>query len=318
MGNQAYFFILSLMVNQLLVTLMNSVLGTGKPTARGNYAYTCPQCNHHKPKLEICLDENSVDYQKFGCWVCKTKGKKLISLFKAIEVPNDKILELKSIVKTASPTEQKEINIKVQLPDEYQSILNNSSFAAKRAFNYLKNRGITEDDIIKYNIGYCESGKYADMIIIPSYDEVGILNYFVGRSYIPESNRKLNPEVSRDIIPFEIFINWNSPIVLCEGMFDAISIKRNAIPLLGKNLQSRLMKKIVTSTVKKIYIALDKDAIKQALDFCEQLINEGKTVYLVELTDKDPNEIGFKQFTTLIQNTFPLTYSGLLEKKLSL
>ena len=78
------------------------------------------------------------------------------------------------------------------------------------------------------------------------------------------------------------------------------------------------MKKIVTSTVKKIYIALDKDAIKQALDFCEQLINEGKTVYLVELTDKDPNEIGFKQFTTLIQNTFPLTYSGLLEKKLSL
>jgi hypothetical protein len=101
-------------------------------------------------------------------------------------------------------------------------------------------------------------------------------------------------------------------------MFDAITIKRNAIPLLGKNLQSKLMQRIVTSTVKKIYIALDKDAIKQALDFCEQLINEGKTVYLVELVDKDPNEIGFKNFTNLIQNTFPLTYSGLFEKKLSL
>ncbi len=40
-------------------------------------------------------------------------------------------------------------------------------------------------------------------------------------------------------IPFEIFINWNSPIIRCEGMFDAISIKRNAIPLLGKNIQGR-------------------------------------------------------------------------------
>ena len=297
---------------------MNSVLGTGKPTARGNYAYTCPKCNHHKPKLEICLDENSVDYQKFGCWVCKTKGKKLINLFKAIDAPSDKILELKSIVKTANPTEQKEHDIKVQLPEEYQSVLNNSSFAAKRALTYLKSRGLTEDDIIKYNIGYCETGKYADMVIIPSYDESGSLNYFVGRSYIPESNRKLNPDVSRNIIPFEILINWNSPIILCEGMFDAISIKRNAIPLLGKNIQSKLMSKIVSSTVKKVYIALDKDAIKQALDFCEQLINEGKTVHLVELEDKDPNEMGFKSFIKLLYNSSPLTYSGLLEKKLQL
>lgn len=297
---------------------MNSVLGTGKPTARGNYAYTCPKCNHHKPKLEICLDENSVDYQKFGCWVCKTKGKKLINLFKAIDAPSDKILELKSIVKTANPTEQKEHDIKVQLPEEYQSVLNNSSFAAKRALTYLKSRGLTEDDIIKYNIGYCETGKYADMVIIPSYDDSGLLNYFVGRSYIPESNRKLNPDVSRNIIPFEILINWNSPIILCEGMFDAISIKRNAIPLLGKNIQSKLMSKIVSSTVKKVYIALDKDAIKQALDFCEQLINEGKTVHLIELEDKDPNEMGFKSFIKLLYNSSPLTYSGLLEKKLQL
>lgn len=306
------------MVNQLLVTLINSTLGTGKPTARSNYAYTCPKCNHHKPKLEICLDENSPDFQKFGCWVCKFKGKKLINLFKSISAPSDKILELKSLVKTNTPIEQQIVDEKIKLPDEFQHILNNPSFSAKRALTYLKSRGLTEDDIIKYGIGYCETGKYTDMVIIPSYNDSGILNYFVGRSYIPESNRKLNPSVSRNIIPFEIFINWNSPIILCEGMFDAISIKRNAIPLLGKNIQSKLMSKIVSSTVKKVYIALDKDAIKQALDFCEQLINEGKTVHLIELEDKDPNEMGFKSFIKLLYNSTPLTYSGLLEKKLQL
>jgi len=99
---------------------------------------------------------------------------------------------------------------------------------------------------------------------------------------------------------------------------NAIAIKRNAIPLLGKNIQLELMKKIVSSFVQKIYIALDKDAIKQALHFCEQLMAEGKEVYLVDMQDKDPSEMGFKNFTKLIQKTVPLTYSSLLEHKLSL
>ena len=41
-----------------------------------------------------------------------------------------------------------------------------------------------------------------------------------------------------------------------------MAIKRNVIPLLGKNIQDKLKKKLVTSQVQKIYIALDKDAIK--------------------------------------------------------
>ena len=157
------------------------------------------------------------------------------------------------------------------------------------------------------------------MIIIPSYDSQGNLNYFTGRSFEKDPYVKYrNPEVSRNIVPNEHLINWNLPLVICEGMFDAIAIKRNAIPLLGKNIQSTLMKKIVTSTIKKIYIALDKDAQKQSLDFCKKFIDEGKEVYLVELKDKDPSEMGFEQFTNLIQNTLPLTYSNLMEKKIML
>ena len=40
------------MVNSILVGLLDSVLGKGSPTARGNYAYKCPFCEHHKKKLE--------------------------------------------------------------------------------------------------------------------------------------------------------------------------------------------------------------------------------------------------------------------------
>ena len=93
------------------------------------------------------------------------------------------------------------------------------------------------------------------MIIIPTYDKDGRLNYFTARSFDKNSYIKYrNPQASRDIIPNEHFINWRLPIIICEGLFDAISIKRNAIPLLGKNIQSNLMKKIVSSFVQKIYI----------------------------------------------------------------
>ena len=307
------------MVNELLVNLVNTVLGAGKRTARGNQAYTCPFCNHHKQKLEVNFSENKKGYNPWHCWVCEKKGTKISTLFKQLKTPQDKFTELYKLVNEEKEfkTEVKDIDLK--LPKEYQSLLSNRDIVTRHALSYLKSRGINKDDIEKYQIGYCETGLYAKMIIIPSYDLNGKLNYFTGRSFEKDPYVKYrNPNTSRNIIPFEMFINWNLPLVLCEGPFDAIAIKRNAIPLLGKNIQSTLMKKIITSQVKKIYIALDTDAIKQAVKFAEDFINEGKEVYFVELKDKDPSEMGFYDFTKLIQSTIPLTQYNLMEKKLSL
>ena len=86
------------MLNQPLIALVNSVLGTGKPTARGNYAYSCPFCNHHKPKLEINFETTDKGENLWNCWVCGTKGKKLYNLFKQIEAPQEKLEELSLLV----------------------------------------------------------------------------------------------------------------------------------------------------------------------------------------------------------------------------
>ena len=307
------------MVNELLVNLVNTVLGTSKRTARGNQAYHCPFCNHHKPKLEVNFTENKKGHNPWHCWVCGKKGKTIKGLFKLLKAPSDKFIELNKLVKTGSEVEEVIVQNVVELPKEFKQILGNNDLKAKQAYNYLRNRNVTDDDIIKYNIGYCNFGRYTNMVIIPSYDKDGSLNYFTGRSFEKDPFIKYrNPECSRDIIPFELFINWDSPLVLCEGPFDAIAIKRNAIPLLGKNIQSSLLKRIVQSTVKKIYIALDTDAIKQALKHCEYLLNQGKEVYLVELDGKDPSDLGFSYFTKLIQNTEPIDQYDLMEKKLSL
>ena len=308
------------MVNELLVNLVNKVLGKGKRTARGNQAYTCPFCHHHKPKLEINFTESKKGINLWQCWVCGKKGKTIRSLFKQLKVSSEFFQELGKLVKNV--TNENDTPIKIQsleLPKEFKSFLNNKDIIAKHALSYLRKRNITKQDILKYNIGYCDYGRYSKMVVIPSYDSNGKLNYFTARSFEKDPYIKYrNPDASRDIIPFELFINWDLPIILCEGPFDAMAIKRNVIPLFGKNIQPTLMKKLVESKVEKIYIALDNDAIHHALKFCEQLLDVGKKVYLVELQGKDPSELGFKKFTQLIQTVSPLTQYTLMEKKLSI
>jgi DNA primase len=309
------------MINELLVNLVNNVLGAGKRTARGNQAHKCPYCKHHKPKLEINFSENKKGFNPWHCWVCNKKGTRITSLFKEIKTTPERFEELYKLIGNEREYKTVKTYDELKLPEEYTTFkdITISDIEGRQALAYVKSRGITKDDVIKYNMGYCRTGRYAKMIIIPSYDSVGGMNYFTARSFEKDAYTKYrNPEASRDIIPFEMFINWDLPLILCEGPFDAIAIKRNAIPLLGKNIQTNLMKKIVTSNVKKIYIALDSDARKQALYFAEQFMNEGKEVYLVELEGKDPSEMGFTRFTNLIHQTFPLTQYGLMEQKLQL
>jgi DNA primase len=308
------------MVNHLLVSLVNSVIGAGKPTSGDNYSYHCPFCNHYKPKLEINFKENEEGLHNWHCWVCNKKGKKLVSLFKAVSAPDHKIQELKNYVKISY---QEEHGVKVEaltLPKEYKPLseASTSDVVVRQALRYLKERNINAVDIKRYNLGYCESGRYKDMIIVPSYDENGILNYFVGRNFGPGDIKYKNPQASKNIIAFDLLINWDSPIVLCEGTFDAMAIKRNAIPLLGKTLPEKLMKKIVSSSVKQVFIALDNDALKQALEYCQTLLNHGKEVFLVDLNQKDPSELGFNNFTQLLHKSTPLTFRTLIEKKFQL
>lgn len=308
------------MVNQPLVALVNSVLGTGKPTAGANYAYHCPFCHHHKPKLEVNLQQNETGENPYHCWVCNKKGKKLITLFKAVDAPGSKIDELKLYVKLTYHDYNSQKAEVVTLPKEFKPLseCNTGDVTARQALAYLRKRNVSSIDIKRYNIGYCDKGKYANMVIIPSYTEDGTLNFFVGRNFGLSDLTYKNPKFSKNIVPLELLINWNSPIIICEGMFDAIAIKRNAIPLLGKTIPELLMKKIVSSEVREVFIALDRDALKQALEHCQTLLNHGKQVYLIELQDKDPSNLGFMEFTKLLHNSQPLTFRQILEKKFEL
>jgi len=300
-----------------LLGSIENILGKSHKRARDNYAFHCPFCNHRKPKLEINMATTEEGKNFWECWVCQTKGQTVFSLLKQLKVPKEEAQEVLKYVKKGQKYLYKTDEV-VELPKEFQPLATASrtSIIANKVRKYLYERGLTDNDFIKYNVGYTTTGDYGGRIIIPSYSESNRLNYFVGRTYEGAYFKYRNPETSRDIIFFENLINWNQPIILCEGPFDAMAIRRNAIPILGKNISNSLLKKIITSGVEDIYIALDQDAQKEALKYCEQFLSLGKRVFLVDLQQKDPSEMGFQAFTRLIQSAEELDLTGLMMHKM--
>jgi transcription elongation factor Elf1 len=137
------------------------------------------------------------------------------------------------------------------------------------------------------------------------------------RAYYKEDKWKhKNPPTSKDIVGFELHINWDMPIVLVEGAFDAIAIKRNAIPLFGKTISNTLKKRIVEKGVKQIYICLDQDAKKQALETAEYFMANGIDIYFVDLTSGDPSELGFEKIKRILESTTKMSTEQLMEQKI--
>ena len=282
----------------------------------GEHAFHCPFCNHHKKKLQV-----NFETQKWHCWVCNTGGYKIGILLRKINAPKQIISEVLKILgdyKGISKEKDEKTEYNVSLPQCYKPLWKKSDDPLyKNAIHYLRQRGIGSVDILRYSIGYCSSNGYSNRIIIPSYDRGGKLNYFIARDMFPNSKFKYkNPPMSKDMIGFEMYINWNEPIVLCEGVFDAIAIRNNAIPLLGKFLSKTLLKKLAEKQPKEVYVALDIDAKKDALKLVKFLMDSGIKTYLLEMTDKDTSELGFKRFWKIAQEDKPFKFTDVVKGRL--
>ena len=297
-----------------ILDLFNGIIPRGGIEAKGpELIFYCPFCDHHKRKLQI-----NIDSQNWHCWVCDAKGRSVFTLAKKLNAPKQLYVELSEIYKNYKATYSVKDTSRVgNLPKEFQSLLDKSAggITRKHVLKYLTDRGITYADIAKYNIGYCVDGEYGGRVVIPSYDSLGHLNYYVGRSIYPGKLKYKNPPVSKNIVIFDMYINWKMPIVLCEGVFDAIAIKRNAIPLLGKTVSEALMSKIIFNRVPYVTIALDSDALDTTVKVSQKLMRYGVKVYSANLEEGDPSDLGYKVMTEKIESATNInSYELILQK----
>lgn len=259
--------------------------------------FNCPVCKHPKPKLSVNLVTDWVH-----CWICdkELSGKTLVPVLRLkgksedyrayIADMNSRNGKVVSDVKYDVP----------RLPKEFRSLSRDwKSPYYRAAISYLLNRGFTMRDILVYKLGYCEEGDYKNRIIIPSFDQNGELNFSIGRAFyegmeLPYKHEKL----SKDVVWNEYLIDWDRPLTVTEGQFDAMTSGENTTALQGSILKerSKLFNKIVEAGV-DVYFAMDTDAFRKQLNIIELFLSYGVKSYYVNLGKaKDINMMGKKAF----------------------
>ena len=298
-----------------LVKLLEKVLYPSYEMKGGEHAFHCPFCNHHKKKLQV-----NFETQKWHCWVCNAGGHKIGILLRKINAPKQiisEVLKLLGDYKGVKNEKDEKTEYNVSLPQCYQPLWKPSTDPLyKNAISYLKRRGIGGIDILRYSMGYCSSNGYANRIIIPSYDSNGQLNYFVGRDFYKGGMKYKNPPVPKDIIGFDLYVNWDEPIILCEGVFDAMAIKNNSIPLFGKTILPKLYSKIVEKKVSHVTICLDDDAFKDSLEIASNFMDNGIRVNFVKLKGKDPSDLGYDNMITHLNTSTEVNFKELMRMRI--
>jgi DNA primase len=263
---------------EVILGLIGDVLG--KPVksyqTKHQYLFNCPICDEdqNKGNLEVSLAKHL-----YHCWSCGDESDKTHGpLGKLFDIFGTK--KQKKIYDLIKPEELKLISqpyYAIRLPEGFVRFKDSNPIHIphRQAISYLKNRGIDDDMIDKYDMGYTVKGDFANRIIIPSYDADSKLNYFLGRTWIKGKIKYKNATAPKEEIIFnEHLIDWSQDVYLTEGVFDSIFLP-NAIPLLGKHISNKLFNLLYDKSEKDIIVCLDGDAYKDSLNLYNNL-NGGK------------------------------------------
>ena len=287
---------------EVLVELLTEVLGEphNHYESKAQISFDCPVCSEEKG-----LDHGDgkgnleINYSRhvYKCWACgETYGTHgpLGKLFDKFGTKKQK--KTYELIKPEELKLEDKKKVWLRLPEGFTKFKDsNPAFIPhKEAYKYLTSRGITDDMIEKFNIGYTVKGDFAYRIIVPSYNSEGQLNYFVARSWTKSKMKYKNPTAEKDQIIFrEDSINWNQDIYLVEGVFDSFFLD-NSIVMLGKKMSKLLFETLYSKANANIVVCTDGDAWEDGLKIYHELnggrlYNKIKIVKLPE--DKDICEL---------------------------
>jgi len=306
---------------------IEKAFGNGKSSNQGlNISVICPICkrlrddNFSKQKLVIRTD-NFLNH----CWSCGFKSKSLVFLLKKYRpsLVQEYIETFLGESHLLRLTIEERIDLGVdeaqetapELPEGFEMLATSQSASKyfKEHLGYLHNRGIgTEEELWYWKLGLVkwDNKEYRYRIVIPSFDDQGILNYWTARA-INKTNfqRYKNPKNKRENIVFnQINLDWTKELLIVEGPFDLIKTKlanENATCLMGSELSSEylLFEKIVINKT-PVVLCMDQDAQKKQLRIAERLYEFGNEVKIIDINKEieDVGSLSSEKFTQIYES----------------
>lgn len=307
------------------IKFVQSVLGTGR-LSRGstNLDVWCPYCafsDKQKKKLSIRLEDFA-----WHCWNCEHKGRSLVALIKKFG-NKDQLIDYKNRFATEHVKQYIDTDYvekpKLKLPEDFTllALANSSDPDVKAVLRYVSGRGLTERDLWHYKIGISDEPRWRRRVLVPSFDDQGELNYFVGRALDKQRKPKYdNPDTDKLSIVFNhINIDWTQRLVLCEGVFDMFKCGDNAIPLLGSSLneQSLLFNTIISNST-PVVLALDADMFhKRVYPIAEKLVEYAIDVAILDVRPfADPGTMTKIEFQERLNNACKYSWNDSINNRL--
>lgn len=273
--------------------------------------FTCLNPQHQDNNPSMSYDPKRNVCKCFSC----NASYDLISLY-ALEHNLDTSVDFKKIIEELAlkynvdftiqnyTSKKERTKVYEQKKEDYTTYINKCKKNITKS-DYMQKRGISDELIKKYNIGYDEKEK---LIILPVSK-----NYYLGRSVIQDTNFKHHkPKGATNEIFNQDYIkqsDFKSVVWVCESIIDALSLEEinkdiKAIALNSTTNASQLMQEIKDNNFKGfIVLALDTDATGirasrdlkdelEALDIKSITFNRDITSYDISETEKakDINE----------------------------
>ena len=249
-------------------------LGQSKYTSQGlNFCCPTKNCDLTKTKYNL---EISLNKEIFHCWACHYSGT-IRKLFEDHAIIDGWQHLFKNKVSIKKVEEKKDIVLPECFNYNLSDIVKDYFKTRKIDSHLLKERKVKALKI---------EDEYS--IIFPFYEDKELKNYVT----LNLKTGKYKNAATTNYVPYKEYINPFFPIILTEGVFDALSVP-NAIPLLGTLIQSKVFEFCLD---KNIILAFDSDVgIEKVEEATKKLLfNGAKSVYVFKHQYKDLNEYKIK------------------------
>lgn len=180
-----------------------------------------------------------------------------------------------------------------------------------QALRYLAARGLNPQDVSElYRFQVPLPGSFLeDRIILPVYEGQRLV-YWQARSLADGNPKYLNPSKSVCSLGKSHYVfNLDQAadherIIICEGIFSAISCGPQAVAIFGKELSDAQAFKIVRKRVRHATIVLDPGAEESAIKIAKKL-NGRLEISIAHLETGDPNEVSSQELQDRINFAQP-------------
>lgn len=247
----------------------------------------CPFCPTEVGKADKRMSLSfNLKSRWYQCWRCDTKGK-------LREIPEHILANI----------EEPEREIKfIEQPEDTHPVTGDA-LSLRPARKYLRSRRLSQKVWGGADIHACLGGYYNRRIIVPIRLEPGKPWVgFVGRDWTNRSRlRYIYPRgMVRGKFVFNqsaLFRETDEPVLVVEGVFDALPYWPNAVACLGK--PSEEQRQLMLQAKRPIVVALDGDAWEQGWHLALWLQLNDKRAASVKLPPtSDPNDIDRRWLVT--------------------